>query len=236
MYILEGNIGVGKSTFLKLINERCPDIGVIQEPKDNWASQIEGQSLLENFYKDPHRWAYTIETLAMAARVKDHKVEQENPNPNRIMERSVYSGHYCFARNDYANGFLSSLEWEVYARWVDLLVHHSCRPPKGFIYLRANPETCFTRMRHRNRLGEESISLEYVTQIHEWHERFLMTKEGLDASLKKIPVLVLDASYNLLENDYVLMSYVAQVKDFMFKTQQHAKRLLVKGARRLEAM
>ena len=78
MYIVEGNIGVGKSTFLNLIQQNLPEVKILTEPKDNWTNQIYGQSLLENFYKSPQRWAYTLETLAMICRAKDHMREQES--------------------------------------------------------------------------------------------------------------------------------------------------------------
>lgn len=219
MYILEGNIGVGKSTFLRLLSQHCPEITVIQEPKDNWASLEHGQSLLGNFYKDPRRWAYTLETLAMATRVKDHVHLQQSSDFNRIMERSVYSGHYCFAYNDFASGYLNPLEWEVYCQWVDFLIHKNCNPPKGFIYLRANPETCFDRVKKRNRQGEEGVSLDYIAQIHSWHDKFLVEKSGIAQNLVDVPVLVLDAEYNLLTDEARLQDYLAQVKKFLTQTQ-----------------
>ena len=55
MYIVEGNIGVGKSTFLQLIHHLDPTIAIIPEPKENWAQRVYGQSLLANFYQDPQR-------------------------------------------------------------------------------------------------------------------------------------------------------------------------------------
>lgn len=81
MYIVEGNIGAGKSTFLKLISKRLSHITVVFEPLHNWQNKVYGQSVLANFYKDPRRWAYTMETLAMACRVQEHLREQ---NQSRI--------------------------------------------------------------------------------------------------------------------------------------------------------
>jgi deoxyadenosine/deoxycytidine kinase len=219
MYILEGNIGVGKSTFLELLHQHSPDIAVVQEPKDNWASHQHGQSLLESFYQNPHRWAYTIETLAMISRVKDHTLEQEKANPNRILERSVYSGHYCFALNDHHLGYFKDFEWEMYNRWVEFLVHNHCRPPRGFIYLQADPEVCFARMKKRNRRGEEGITFEYIEQIGHLHERFFIQREGIASYLKTIPVLVLDCSYNLIENNVLLGKYIQQIRKFLSETQ-----------------
>jgi deoxyadenosine/deoxycytidine kinase len=215
MFLLEGNIGVGKSTFLKLLQTHCPGIEVVQEPKDNWTADNHGQSLLGEFYKNPQRWAYTIETLAMVTRVQYHLAQQVEKNPFRVMERSVYSGHYCFAFNDYASGYLTDLEWDIYLRWVDFLVHRQCNPPRGFIYLRADHDVCYSRMRKRNRKAEEGMTQEYMAQIHEWHERFLIKKENIADYIKQVPVLILDANQNLLSDEEMLQNYIQQVVDFM---------------------
>ena len=84
MYLLEGNIGVGKSTFLKLVKEHLPELKVLTEPVDNWNNLIYGQSLLENFYKQPKRWAYTLETLTMICRAQDHILQQKKPDRTHV--------------------------------------------------------------------------------------------------------------------------------------------------------
>lgn len=220
MYILEGNIGVGKSTFLGLIKRYCKGLAVVPEPVESWATQATGQSLLGNFYKDPYRWAYTLETLAMICRVQDHLREQADPNPNRIMERSVYSGHYCFAANGYESGYLQSHEWEVYLKWVDFLVHQQCHSPLGFIYLQADPEVCFERMRKRNRQGEESLSIDYMIKLGAWHEKFLVHKTDVSENIKKVPVLVLDCNEDFIESEEKTMEYVKKVENFVLETQK----------------
>ena len=131
--------------------------------------------------------------MTMFTRVRDHLFHQKDKNLAKVMERSIYSGHYCFAMNGYEHGFFSELEWNVYMKWVDLIIYQQCRAPLGFIYLRAEPEVCHRRVRVRDRKGEETVSLEYVSQIHNWHEKFLIDKTTIAPHLKDIPVLVLDA-------------------------------------------
>ncbi len=223
MFILEGNMGVGKSTFLRLLGERFPSISVIQEPQDTWSNKKNGSSLLENFYTDPKRWAYTIETMTMFTRVKDHMVHQEDQNMAKIMERSVYSGHYCFAMNGRAHGFLSDLEWDIYMGWADLMVNKQCQPPRGFIYLRAEPNICHERVKVRDRKGEETVSLEYVSQIHDWHEKFLIHKTTIAPRLRDIPVLVLDATPNILTDSDLREAYLQKAADFILSHAQHAQ-------------
>ncbi len=214
-YIIEGNIGAGKTTFLKLIQERLPEIAVVFEPLHNWQSQVYGQSILSNFYKDPQRWAYTMETLAMICRVQEHLSEQENPNPFRLMERSIYSGHYVFATNGYQNGFLSELEWQVYLQWFNFLVTGRCKPPQGFIYLRTDPAVAYDRIKVRDRLAEKTISFTYIKQIHDCHEDFLVLKKGLLAELIEVPVLILDCNEEFEKNPGTFAAHAEEVAAFV---------------------
>src|SRR3990167_307727 len=194
MYLLEGNIGPGKSTFLALVAENIPGISIEYEPVDDWQQNIQGESLLSNFYADPYRWAYTMETYAMLCRVRDYLIDQENPHKNLLIERSVYSGRYCFAVNDYQSGFISSLEWKMLCAWFDFLVPGKCRPPRGFIYLRVTPEVAFQRIIKRSRLAEVTISLDYLKKLHVLHDDFLLNKNDILEELKPVPVLVLDCN------------------------------------------
>ncbi len=194
MFFVEGPIGAGKTTFLRLVQEKLPELAVVFEPLYSWDSKVYGQSLLANFYKDPERWAYTMETLAMACRVQEHLREQKNPNPFRLIERSIYSGHYVFATNGYQNGFFTEVEWQIYLQWFSFLVTGRCKPPQGFIYLKVDPEIAYERIKKRDREAEKTISLEYIKQIHQCHENFLVHKKDVLTELKDVPVLILDCN------------------------------------------
>jgi deoxyadenosine/deoxycytidine kinase len=223
MYIVEGNIGAGKSTFLKLIAQRLPHISIALEPLQNWQRSEKGQSLLKDFYEQPQRWAYTLETLTMMCRVREHLQEQRNENPNRIMERSIYSGHYCFAKNGYEHAFMSDLEWNMYSEQFDFLIPQSCRAPHGFIYLRVDPEISFERIQKRNRESEKNITLEYLKQIHEKHESFLLHEKKKNPYIAITPVLVLDCNQEFESNEAQLQDHLLKVQEFMHLTQQPFK-------------
>ena len=221
MYIVEGNIGVGKSTFLELVKQHAPDIDVVPEPKDNWTSEHYGKSLLENFYQDASRWAYTIETFAMICRSRDHLLQQKHPVKNRLIERSIYSGHYCFAKNDYQNGHLTDLEWDIYHKWVDFVLKEMCKPPQGFIYLRTTPKACFDRVIKRGRKSEKNLSLNYLKQIHEWHEKFLIHKDGLIEDIERVPVLILDCTPEFAEDKDQMSEHMGRLREFLARTLPH---------------
>ncbi len=217
MYIIEGNIGAGKSTFLRLMGERLPEIKAVYEPIHNWQNTIHGQSLLTNFYQDPKRWAYTLELLTMISRVQDHLKIQNDESPN-IVERSIYSGYYCFARNSYAEKFMTDIEWKIYEEWFSLLIPHQCLPPKGFIYLKVSPEVAYERIKKRNRYAEKTLTFAYLKQIHRRHEHFLIKKEGILPHLKRIPVLIIDCNNEFENNSKQLDAHLQLVTAFLHQT------------------
>ena len=196
MFIIEGNIGAGKSSLLKIIKEKLPHLEVVFEPVNQWHSGKNGQSLLTDFYKTPERWAYTLETFAMVCRVKEYIKESSNEKMKKIMERSIFSGHYCFAKNDYINGFMNDIEWETYQTWFTFLTSNKVRIPDGFIYLKVDPKVALERIAKRNRSGENNISIKYLEDINKRHDEFLLEKNGLIKQVENVPVLALDCNYD----------------------------------------
>ena len=222
MYIVEGNIGAGKSTFLKLIEQHVPSISIALEPLHNWQQQVYGQSLLANFYQDPKRWAYTLETLAMICRVKEHIAEQNSVfSASKIVERSIYSGHYCFTKNGYDNGFISEIEWQAYLTWFNFLIAGKCKPPHGFIYLKVDPLIAYERIKKRNRHAEKKITLHYLKQLDQRHEDFLIKKQDLLPGLSQVPVLVLDCNNEFESNTDQFKKHLYSVQQFIESPQIH---------------
>lgn len=215
MFIVEGNIGAGKSTFLALAKEHLPNVSVALEPLHNWQQEVAGNSLLQQFYQAPQRWAYTLETYAMACRALDHLREQNIRSAKKLMERSIYSGHYCFAKNGYKEGFMSELEWSLYNKWFDFLIPGKCDKPSGFIYLKTDPSIAHERVIKRSRQAESTLSLSYLKQIDASHDEFLIEKKGVHQELIDVPVLILDCNKEFETNTKQLESLLAQVDSFM---------------------
>ena len=221
VYIVEGNIGAGKSTFLSLLKKALPTASIIQEPVNNWASRTQGTSLLENFYTNPSRWAYTLETFTMITRSLELQAMEKHPGIV-IMERSLYSGHYCFAQNGHEQGFFNAIEWEVYNEWARYFLQKKNTPPQGFIYLRTKPEICLSRIQKRSRNGEQTVSLEYLEQIHNRHDHFLLNKTDVFAEIQKTPVLSLDTNNDFEDNSEEQLKHMQHVKEFIAATTQAA--------------
>jgi deoxyadenosine/deoxycytidine kinase len=218
MYIVEGNIGAGKSTFLSRIAQKIPYIDITYEPAANWQTDATDESLLKNFYHSPERWAYTMETLTMIYRVRNHLNEQKNINPYRVMERSIYSGYYVFGYNDYHNGFMDKLEWSLYNEWFNFLIPLRCTPPLGFIYLHTTPEVALERIKKRSRSSETTISIDYLNQIDQRHQEFLIKKNNVLPELMNVPVLALDCDEDVESNPQALDKHMPLVEQFITTT------------------
>ncbi len=211
--IVEGNIGAGKSTFLRLMKDLL-DAQVVYEPHEQWQN-VGGHNLLDAFYKDTDRWAYTFQSYAFITRIMaQEQADLVATTPLQILERSVYSDRYCFAKNAFEMGNMSSLEWQLYQDWWGWFVRHYTKKPSGFIYLQTPPEVCHQRLLKRARSEEASVPLNYLTMLHNKHENWLIEKIGVDDYIKNVPVLVLDCTQEFENNPELCRKYAQQIVDF----------------------
>jgi deoxyadenosine/deoxycytidine kinase len=110
---------------------------------------------------------------------------------------------------------MNTLEWEVYSRWANFLLTSRCTPPTGFIYLRAAPKTCLERVKKRQRSAEDSLTLEYLEQIHQKHDDFLIYKKGLPPVLAKVPVLIIESEDAFLSDKSQQKRIFGLVEEFV---------------------
>ncbi|XP_008578105.1 PREDICTED: deoxyguanosine kinase, mitochondrial isoform X1 [Galeopterus variegatus] len=216
---IEGNIAVGKSTFVKLLTKTHPEWHVATEPVATWQNiQATGTqnacttqslgNLLDMMYQEPARWSYTFQTFSFMSRLKvqlepftEKLLKAEKPV--QIFERSVYSDRYIFAKNLFENGSLSDIEWHIYQDWHSFLLREfaSRLTLHGFIYLQATPQICLKRLYRRAREEEKGIELAYLEQLHGQHEAWFVDKTTKlhFEDLLNIPVLVLDVNDDFSE-------------------------------------
>jgi len=215
-FIVEGNIGSGKSTFLKMLKQYL-NIQMVLEPHEQWQSiGGDGDNLLDLFYKDPKRWAYSFQTYAFVSRIMVQQAHARMQNHAvQVLERSVFSDRYCFAYNCYELGYMNALEWQLYQTWFSWLVDTYVPKPDGFIYLRTKPEVCHERLQKRDRHEESSVSIDYIKTIHQKHESWLVEKKDLSAQMKEIPVLVLDCDAEFETDLKEQQGHVESVSSFI---------------------
>ncbi len=216
LLILEGNIGSGKSTFLNILHENL-EVDIIFEPTEKWQKVGTDGNLLDLFYKDTKRWAYTFQSYAFITRIES-VLEHQAKNSSKkvqILERSVYCDRYCFAKNCFESGNMSALEWQIYKEWFSWLVENYMQKPHGFIYLKTSPQVCEKRLRKRDRSEETGVSIEYLTQIHKRHEDWLIGKKDLADYLQNVPVLTLDCDPDFKDDLSKRKEHLENVQTFI---------------------
>jgi deoxyadenosine/deoxycytidine kinase len=176
---LEGNIGAGKTTFLSALAERYPEYHIVLEPIDEWTKQYDGSSILELFYSDKARWAFTfqafvLQTLVAAVKKVIHSPCTVSPSQKRIIitERSALTSRYVFAQMLKDAGCITELEWCLYLRIFD----EWAMPLSGIIYLNTDPETSAKRIEKRGRHGE-TVSMEYLEELDRRHRAWINTTD-----------------------------------------------------------
>ena len=154
-YIVEGNIGSGKSTFCKKFSLNNPDAEVHLEPVDEWINIKDDKTqknLLQYFYDDQERWSYSFQSYAFITRI--NCITKPTDKKLKIVERSIFTDRNVFAKALYETGKMSNIEWKMYNKWFDWLVLdliNKIGEPAGIIYLRCQPEISYERLKIRSR-------------------------------------------------------------------------------------
>lgn len=226
LLVVEGNMGAGKSTFLRILKERL-DLDIIYEPTDKWQSIGSSGNLLDLFYKDTKRWAYSFQSYAFITRVQAviDGMNKVNAKETQVLERSVYCDRFCFAKNCYESGTMTALEWQIYKDWFKWLVEGYTQKPSGFIYLKTDPQVCYTRMQKRNRKEEEAVPLSYLELLHKKHEDWLINKIETIDYVKDVPVLSLDCNVEF-ENNLVNQKKMIDLVDQFIMELKLKKRIV----------
>ncbi|XP_033626616.1 thymidine kinase 2, mitochondrial-like [Asterias rubens] len=190
--VIEGNIGSGKSTLLKYFGQ-IDDFEVFPEPVEKWRDN-RGENMLDLFYQDPSRWSFAFESYAQFTLLQVHQAQPDCRV--KMMERSLHSGKYCFIETLYQSNKLQTPEYNVLSEWFDWLLTTKDLHVDHIVYLRSTPEQCERRICERSRKEESGIPLEYLRELHEMHEDWLIRKTKFELPA---PVIVLDATKSLKE-------------------------------------
>ena len=176
---IEGNIGTGKTTLINILNKKFGkknNVIFVDEPIQQWLNlkDSDGENILGKFYGDQQRWSYSFQMHAFITRSK--AILEQNTDDNVvIIERSVITDRNVFAYLLYESGKISEMEWKLYIEWFDWLTEHFSKiTPDKFIYLKADPKISYQRMVNRTRDEEADIPIDYLNQVSEKHDQWLL--------------------------------------------------------------
>lgn len=170
---VEGNIGVGKSTFIARLVEQNPNVyEYLPEP-------INEQEIYE-YYNG------LISPFDFQIRILHRRVKQLNSisGSDKIIltERCCESDALIFVEKCKDDKKISDKEYEVYLRDYMRIQKMNV----VYLYLFANPKACLNRVAVRKRAGEDKLSLEYLEDIDARYTNFFKKRCYLGVLSKTI--------------------------------------------------
>ena len=163
IYALEGNIGSGKTTIMKIISNHFKDVEFIEEPVKQWQN-LGGMNLLDSFYSDPKRWGFSFEFFSMLTKIEALLKAAESDKPIIIIERSIFSNK-VFIELSKELGKLDTMEHCMLMNTYDFYMAHVYPQISGIIYLDTPVDECIRRITKRNRGEECTIEKSYLEAI-----------------------------------------------------------------------
>jgi deoxynucleoside kinase len=211
---IEGNIGSGKSSLVSILKERfsySKNICFLQEPIDIWNTikDYEGKTILENYYKDQTKYAFSFQMMAYISRLSMLKREiRKNKYDIIITERSLNTDRFVFAKMLYDDKKIDELQYQIYLKWFEEFIEEI--PKIEIIYIRTSPHVAYERVKKRAREGESTIELEYLEYCHRYHEYWLNRDKMLS--------LVFDGNINIYDEPKVLDSWITIINNYIYDT------------------
>jgi deoxyadenosine/deoxycytidine kinase len=217
---IEGNIGAGKTTFINIIKNNILNCETVDEPVELWKNlkDNDGSNILQKFYEDIPRWAYSFQNLACITRMTKIEESINNSNCNFIfLDRSLGTDKNVFEKMLYDNKKISEIEHQMYNFWCDFYYKYVRKNLNNItIYIRCNPEIALERIHKRGRTEEQNISLEYLKDLHNYHEQWLINNDP--------NIIIVDSNKNFeTDTDYqkeLLISIVKQINNIRKNNSQ----------------
>ena len=185
--VVEGNIGSGKTSLVKMLTKELSAHSIYEEFSDN--------PFLPKFYAEPEKHAFPLELSFLAERY--HQLKKEL-NTRDLFHKNIISDYYFIKSLIFAEITLPEDEFALYKKLFHI-IHQKLPQPDLLIYLYSDVERLQKNISKRGRDYESQIPDDYLKKIHKGYFNFLNQQNTF-------PVLIL----NLTNIDFV-----EQKEDFM---------------------
>ena len=172
--VIEGPLGVGKTSLAVLLAERIHGKTILEEAEEN--------PFLASFYKDPMRYAFQTQLFFLLRRFQ----RQTEINQIDLFKRVVISDFLFDKDRIFARTNLDDREFSLYEQVFQLLKMRILKPDL-VIFLQVKTDILKKRIKKRDRDYEKSINPKYLDQINQAFNEFFF-------HYTETPLLVIDAS------------------------------------------
>ncbi|GAB5521522.1 MAG: deoxynucleoside kinase [Rhodothermales bacterium] len=156
---VEGVIGVGKTSLVRLLAERLNGQTVLE--------QFEENPFLERFYEDAERWAFQTQLTFLASRFR-----QQQALSTRDLFHNALVSDYAFEKDRiFAHVTLKGDELHLYETMYTIMEPTVPRPDL-VIYLRSSVERLLANIRKRARSYEAEIDPNYLAELGQAYDYF----------------------------------------------------------------
>ena len=157
--VIEGPIGVGKSSLARLLSDRLRARLFMEQVEDN--------PFLAKFYENPHRHAFQTQLFFLLSR---YRQQAELVQPDLFHQTTICD--YFFPKDRiFASVTLSDEERTLYDQIYQLLSPRVATPDL-LIYLQAGTDTLIERIETRGRPYEKEIPWDYLEALNDAYNRF----------------------------------------------------------------
>ncbi|MFA9391220.1 MAG: deoxynucleoside kinase [Prolixibacteraceae bacterium] len=173
--VIEGNIGVGKTTLAKMIS-------------NDYNAQFVGETFadnpfLEKFYKAPESYAFTLEMSFMAERYSQLMTELQNRD---LFKDFAVADYYFMKSLIFSSVTLTNDEYNLYRKFFDIIYSRLPRPDL-YVYLHKSPPNLKTQIEKRGRSYEQDIQVNYLENISNAYFQYFKQQS-------EFPVVIIDTN------------------------------------------
>jgi deoxyguanosine kinase len=172
--VVEGPIGVGKTSLAKMLSAHLKARCILESPEEN--------PFLHKFYRDRKKYAFQTQVFFLLKRYQQQREIRQIDLFNQVTITD-----YLFAKDRiFAYLNLDENELALYQRIYSLLDGRILTPDM-VVFLQARPETLLARIRERDVGYEREIDIEYLRALSQAYNTFFFHYE-------ESPLLVVDTS------------------------------------------
>ncbi len=190
--VIEGVIGVGKTTLARLLQPRFQASLVLEAFEEN--------PFLSDFYADRARYAFQTQIFFLLSRYRQQQATQQQASQTSVI------ADYCFEKDRlFARLNLVGDELTMYERLYEALAE-KIRQPDLMVYLRADTDTLMARIAMRDRPYERGMDRAYIEALRQAYDRFFQDYTAA-------PLLVIEAAqFDFVRYSAHLESIEAQIR------------------------
>ncbi len=156
---IEGPIGVGKTSLVKLLGEKLSARTILE--------QFEENPFLADFYDDPERFAFQTQLYFLLQRYQ----QQQELRQVDIFHNLLITDYMFVKDRLFASLNLNEKEMPLYETVATLLERNIINPDL-VIYLQADTDTLMKNIHKRKRSFEKNVSRDYIDALNQVYNEY----------------------------------------------------------------